>query len=84
MIILDSDSSKTPSSFDRSIDPPYGKAPTLNVPTDWKIADPNLSEGFYTFVFQPNTSPASVAAGDALVFTLNNIEIICKFRVVVK
>ena len=27
---------KTPSSFDRSVEPPYGESPALNIPTVWK------------------------------------------------
>lgn len=45
---------KTPSSFDRSIEPPYGESPDINVPEVWKE---NLSSGIKLFGIENNEVP---------------------------
>jgi len=45
---------KTPSSFDRSIEPPYGKAPALNVPKVWENT---LSNGIKVFGIENSEVP---------------------------
>lgn len=45
---------KTPSSFDRSIEPPYGESPDINVPTVWKE---NLSSGLKVAGIQNDEVP---------------------------
>ncbi|MFN0728799.1 M16 family metallopeptidase [Polaribacter gochangensis] len=45
---------KTPSTFDRSIEPPYGKSPELSVPTVWKG---QLSNGIKVFGIENSEVP---------------------------
>ncbi len=45
---------KTPSSFDRSTEPPYGESPTVNVPEVWKE---ELSSGIKLFGIENNEVP---------------------------
>ncbi|BAO76763.1 M16 family metallopeptidase [Winogradskyella sp. PG-2] len=45
---------KTPSSFDRSIEPPYGKSPELNIPQVWKH---ELDSGINVFGIQNTEVP---------------------------
>ena len=45
---------KTPSSFDRSIEPPYGESPDVNVPDVWKE---ELSSGLGLFGIENNEVP---------------------------
>ncbi|WP_439150906.1 M16 family metallopeptidase [Winogradskyella sp.] len=45
---------KTPSSFDRSIEPPYGESPELNIPEVWKH---NLDSGIKVFGIQNDEVP---------------------------
>ncbi|WKD85122.1 putative zinc protease [Polaribacter huanghezhanensis] len=45
---------KTPSTFDRSIEPPYGKSPELSVPTVWKN---ELSNGIKVFGIENSEVP---------------------------
>lgn len=45
---------KTPSSFNRSIEPPYGESPELNIPTVWKK---ELTSGIKVFGIENNEVP---------------------------
>ncbi len=45
---------KTPSSFDRSVEPPYGESPELNIPTVWKK---ELTSGIKVFGIENNEVP---------------------------
>lgn len=45
---------KTPSSFDRSVEPPYGESPTVNVPEVW---DEELSTGIKVYGIEHNEVP---------------------------
>lgn len=45
---------KTPSSFDRSIEPPYGESPTINVPDVWQE---ELSSGLKLYGIENNEVP---------------------------
>jgi zinc protease len=45
---------KTPSSFDRSVEPPYGKNPNVKVPVVWKET---LSSGIHLFGIENNEVP---------------------------
>ena len=45
---------KTPSNFDRSVEPPYGKSPELNIPTVWKK---ELDFGIKVFGIENNEVP---------------------------
>lgn len=45
---------KTPSSFDRSIEPPYGETPTVKTPAVWKQ---KLSSGFNVYGIESNEVP---------------------------
>lgn len=45
---------KTPSSFDRSIEPPYGPSPELNIPTVWKK---DLDSGIKVYGIENNEVP---------------------------
>lgn len=45
---------KTPSSFDRSVEPPYGKAPEVAIPNVWKE---KLSNGMSVFGIENNEVP---------------------------
>ena len=45
---------KTPSSFDRSVEPPYGDSPNINVPDVWKE---NLSSGIELLGIENNEVP---------------------------
>ncbi len=45
---------KTPSSFDRSVEPPYGESPDLNVPAVWKE---ELSSGIQLLGIEINEVP---------------------------
>lgn len=45
---------KTPSSFDRSVEPPYGSSPELNIPTVWKK---ELESGVKVYGIENNEVP---------------------------
>jgi len=45
---------RTPSSFDRTVEPPYGKSPEVNVPKIWES---NLGKGMKVFGIEDNEVP---------------------------
>ncbi len=53
-VSLTADYEKTPSSFDRSVEPPYGENPDVKVPTVWKET---LSSGLKLFGIENNEVP---------------------------
>ena len=65
---------KTPSSFDRSIEPPYGKSPELNIPTVWKK---DLDSGIKVYGIENNEVPLVQfeiqIAGGLLLENKNNV-----------